>query len=157
MFNGLNRKMSTYYDILGVTRTATKQEIKKQFAKLSFKHHPDASGDSRKYQKIVEAYKVLSDENSRAEYDRKHNTAQRERTSSFDGFKWRTINIDYTRTFNSKEYEEYIKRWDISGQRIRHAEEMLEKEEMKKDDRFKSWVRLLAAAAGIFLIFFYDS
>lgn len=58
-----------YYDILGVKRDATQDEIKRAFRKLAQKHHPDAGGDEQKYKEISEAYTTLSDEKKRKEYD----------------------------------------------------------------------------------------
>jgi curved DNA-binding protein len=58
-----------YYDVLGVSKTATEAEIKKAFRTLSRKHHPDAGGDEEKFKAINEAYQVLSDTKKRKEYD----------------------------------------------------------------------------------------
>src|SRR5207248_1101304 len=63
-----------YYEILGVPRTASEEEIKKAFRKLARKHHPDVNpGDKaaeEQFKKINEAYEVLSDKDKRAKYDR---------------------------------------------------------------------------------------
>jgi molecular chaperone DnaJ len=62
--------MKNYYDILGVTKSATEDEIKKAFRKLAQKHHPDKKGgDEAKFKELSEAYSVLSDKKKRAEYD----------------------------------------------------------------------------------------
>ena len=58
-----------YYKILGVGRTATKDEIKTAFRKLAHKYHPDKGGDEKKFKEINEAYSILSNEGKRAEYD----------------------------------------------------------------------------------------
>lgn len=58
-----------YYKTLGVSRTATQEEIKKAFRKLARTHHPDAGGDEAKFKAINEAYEVLSDEKKRDLYD----------------------------------------------------------------------------------------
>lgn len=58
-----------YYDILGVSRTAKTDEIKKAFRKLARKHHPDAGGSEEKFKELNEAYEVLSDAEKRAQYD----------------------------------------------------------------------------------------
>ncbi len=60
-----------YYTVLGVERTASKDEIKKAFRKLAHQYHPDKQGgDEAKFKEIGEAYAVLSDDTKRAEYDR---------------------------------------------------------------------------------------
>lgn len=60
-----------YYKTLGVSKTASKDEIKKAFYKLAHAHHPDKNGgDDKKFKEINEAYQVLNDEKKRAQYDR---------------------------------------------------------------------------------------
>ena len=62
--------MKDYYEILGVQKTATKDEVKKAFRKLASKYHPDKkTGDEAKFKEISEAYSTLSDDKKRAEYD----------------------------------------------------------------------------------------
>jgi curved DNA-binding protein CbpA len=58
-----------YYDVLGVKRDASQDEIKKAFHKLAQKHHPDMGGDAEKFKEISEAYSTLSDPEKRKEYD----------------------------------------------------------------------------------------
>ena len=58
-----------YYDVLGVKRDATDDDIKKAFRKLAAKNHPDAGGDEKKFAEISEAYTTLSDPKKRKEYD----------------------------------------------------------------------------------------
>ncbi|WP_062355716.1 molecular chaperone DnaJ [Bacillus kwashiorkori] len=61
-----------YYDVLGVSKTATKEEIKKAYRKLSKQYHPDINkepGADEKFKEIAEAYEVLSDDGKRAQYD----------------------------------------------------------------------------------------
>ena len=62
-----------YYDVLGVTRDATSEQIKKAYRKLAMKYHPDVADTADaadKFKEIGEAYEVLHDANKRAMYDR---------------------------------------------------------------------------------------
>lgn len=62
--------MKDYYQVLGLSRGASRDEVKKAFRKLAAQYHPDKqSGDEDKYKEITEAYAVLSDEKRKAEYD----------------------------------------------------------------------------------------
>lgn len=59
-----------YYEILGIDKKASGEEIKKAFHKLAHKYHPDkGSGDADKFKELSEAYATLSDDKKRAEYD----------------------------------------------------------------------------------------
>lgn len=63
-------KTKDYYNILGVSKDASKEEIKKAFRKLAQKYHPDKpNGDEAKFKEVNEAYSVLSNDQKRAQYD----------------------------------------------------------------------------------------
>lgn len=61
--------MTDYYATLGVTRTATADEIKRAYRRLASQHHPDKGGDTKKFQEVEEAYRTLSDPQKRQQYD----------------------------------------------------------------------------------------
>jgi molecular chaperone DnaJ len=59
-----------YYEVLGLNKAATAEEIKKTYRKLAKEHHPDKGGDETLFKEISEAYEVLSDKDKKAKYDR---------------------------------------------------------------------------------------
>lgn len=58
-----------YYNILGVSRSANQDEIKKAYRKLALEYHPDRGGDTEKFKEVNEAYQVLSNPQKKAQYD----------------------------------------------------------------------------------------
>ena len=86
--------MKNYYDILGINNTATKEEIKSAYRKLSMKMHPDKNVNdsffSEFFKTLNEANEILSDGLKRQEYDRKlylHENAERELKKKEEEFK----------------------------------------------------------------------
>lgn len=58
-----------YYDVLGVSKTATADEIKRAFRKKAVEYHPDKGGDAEKFKEVNEAYETLKDDGKRKQYD----------------------------------------------------------------------------------------
>ncbi|MEK7567972.1 MAG: J domain-containing protein [Patescibacteria group bacterium] len=80
-----------YYNVLGVEKGSSKEDIKRAFHRMAHKYHPDKKGgDSSKFKEVSEAYAVLSDEKKRAEYDAYGQTFQGGNAgggfSGFNGF-----------------------------------------------------------------------
>lgn len=73
MFRGVVRlSKRDFYEVLGVSKTASKDEIKKAYRKLSKKYHPDINKEpdaDEKFKEVKEAYEVLSDDSKRSHYD----------------------------------------------------------------------------------------
>lgn len=73
------------YDILGVPKTATKEEIKKAYKKKALEHHPDKGGDEEVFKKVSNAYNVLSDDEKKKNYDTFGDASgRRQQSSPFD-------------------------------------------------------------------------
>jgi molecular chaperone DnaJ len=104
-----------YYEVLGVSRTATDEEIKKAFRKLAFKYHPDRNrddGTEERFKEINEAYEVLSDANKRAAYNHYgHAGTEGFFARGFEGFDFGGFGDIFDAFFGEKEIS--IKRTEI--------------------------------------------
>lgn len=84
--------MKDYYQVLGVERGSSQEDIKKAFRKLASQYHPDKkTGDETRFKEVSEAYAVLGDSKKRAEYD-SYGRAFNGGGNGFGGFDWSQMN-----------------------------------------------------------------
>lgn len=91
-----------YYEILGIAKNATPEEVKAAFRRLAHVHHPDKKGgNTDRFKEINEAYQVLSDAQKRAQYDQYGSTFEQAQArggpSGFEGFGggWQSAGVNY--------------------------------------------------------------
>ena len=75
-----------YYEVLGVGKNASADEIKKAFRRAAVEHHPDRGGDEAKFKELNEAYEVLKDEGKRKRYDQFGHAGVGGDSNGFNGF-----------------------------------------------------------------------
>jgi len=87
-----------YYELLGISKSASPDEIKKAFRKAAVEHHPDKGGDESKFKEINEAYEVLSNPDKRKRYDQFGHAGvggARSGPSGFGGFGGQEMHFDF--------------------------------------------------------------
>ena len=96
-----------YYEVLGVGKNASDDELKKAFRKKAIQYHPDKGGDEAKFKEVNEAYEVLKDSKKRQRYDQFGHAGVGSSAASdgsaggnpfgggFGGFQGQNINIDF--------------------------------------------------------------
>lgn len=94
-----------YYEILGISKSASVDDIKKSYRKLAMEHHPDRGGNAEKFKELSEAYAVLSDQQKREAYDQ----------FGHDAFSQQYSQEDIFRGAHFEDFEELFKRAGFGG------------------------------------------
>jgi curved DNA-binding protein len=116
--------MKNYYQILGVDRTASPDQIKQAYRRLASRHHPDKGGDKNAFQEIQQAYDTLGDDQKRAQYDNPR--------SQFDQFGFKSdAPFDFETIFN------------VFGTRFTHPGQ-----QRRQQARMSLWITLRDVAEG---------
>lgn len=106
LYNNIDMSKKDYYEVLGVSKSASADEIKKAFRKLAVKYHPDKEGgDEAKFKEVNEAYEVLKDTDKRQRYDQFGHAGVGGASSGggfggdpfggFGGFQGQNVNFDF--------------------------------------------------------------
>ena len=96
-----------YYEVLGISKNASKEEISKAYKTLAKKYHPDISKEANsadKFKEVNEAYKVLSDESKRSQYDTYGSTDGANPFGSNSGFSGFSGFSNFSSGFNSSDF-----------------------------------------------------
>lgn len=105
--------MSNFYDLLGISKTASKEEIKSAYRKKAMEHHPDRNGNSKEseemFKQIKKAYETLSNDSSRAFYDQhgsEPNQQNHSRHNPFHGNPFGDMFADFFRQTHSQQRQQ---------------------------------------------------
>lgn len=106
-----------YYELLNVKETASNSEIKKSYKALVKKYHPDVYDGNKsfaenKIKELNQAYEILSDQVSRAEYDRILNSVREETSKIYTNYNSDSTNINDYDDYYEKQKEELEKRYN---------------------------------------------
>lgn len=98
--------MPDYYKILGIDRSASKEQIKAAYRKLASQHHPDRGGDTKTFQDIQAAYDTLSDPDKKDQYDNPQHPNLNNQFGDIPDFFKEFFNFTNFGPTNFKEYRE---------------------------------------------------
>lgn len=179
------RSKSCYYHVLGLNSTASANEIKTAYYKLSLQYHPDKNDgcpeSTAKFREITEAYEILSNPEKKRVYDQRsdfqpgYSRSQINRESYYRPRDYKKPNTGKTREFDydehfrqhyqeyekqrrEAEYEFYRRRWEaMYRRRYPNAEEYYRKQETNKEDysELKYRIRMGNSRTFIFLFTFW--
>ncbi len=136
--------MHNYYNILGITKSASQAQIKKAYRKLALKWHPDKNkspGAEARFIKITEAYKILSDPEARKSYDR--------------GSRYKsTSKASHQSTTSKSAYEKWSDLMAARAKREAFREAHMDYKDFKKENFSSEWdEQLISACAALGIIF----
>ena len=138
--------MNDYYDILGVSKTASSDEIKKAYRKVAMKYHPDKNQDNKqaeeKFKEAAEAYSVLSDEEKKSRYDQFGHDAFRQGNmgQGFRGFE------DFASSFSFSDFNSIFD--DFFGDGFGSSSQRQSRSQRGNDLRYNMSISLQEAFSG---------
>ena len=144
-----------YYDVLGVSKTASADDLKKAYRKLAMQYHPDQNANNKqaeeKFKELNEAYEILKDDQKRAAYDRMGHAAFDPANGGFGGGAGRAGGFDFNfgggRAGFSDIFEEVFS--DFMGNGRRGAESNTPRGQRGSDRRYDVNISLEEAFHGL--------
>jgi DnaJ domain len=147
--------MKNYYEILGVERSATQDEIKKVYRKLSIKFHPDKNPNDNffedRFKEINKAYSILSDEGKRTEYNEEYDSFVKLHTNfrqAEEHLRNEAEKVKFAKEKLKEEYEQLKKEQEVKYATKISADPVEKKASEKVEDSSNDWTIL-----GIILLF----
>lgn len=151
-----------YYEILGLKKNCSKNEIKRKYKKLAKMYHPDKGGDLEKFKQVSEAYTVLLDYNSRIKYDNNYNLESYETyVNPFDLFEevirksdililsskinnnWLYDDLDFNDEINNSNIFSPNKNKNSCSQKFINDNKKYTKQNIRKDDKEKIFENII--------------
>ena len=126
--------MNDYYNILGISRNASQEEIKKAYYKLAHKYHPDKGGDKTKMKEINQAYQILSDKEKKEQYDRFGQTFDKAGNADFNWAWGRPFSDDSGFEFGFEDLDEVFENFfGFEGNRTSRKKNLKQGKDIKID------------------------
>jgi len=138
--------MNDYYQILGVSKNASQEEIKKAYYRLAHQFHPDKSGgDEKKFKEINEAYQILSDSEKRSQYDRFGRVFESQPSPAGPGFDYSSFNGFGGFDFDLKDvFEDFFGGGESEERDARSGEDIRIDLEISLEDTLKSFKKKIS-------------
>lgn len=138
-----------YYEVLGVSKNASEDEIKTAFRKLAHKYHPDTGGDSQKFKEINEAYQILGNKEKRSQYDQFGSTFDPNQAGGqgFGGFDFSNFGQGFN--FNSEDFDLGDVFNGFFGGRTSHQSSSRSRYKKGSDIRIELEIPFLEAVFGV--------
>ncbi|XP_052211114.1 chaperone protein dnaJ A6-like [Diospyros lotus] len=136
-----------YYEILGVSKSASQDELKKAYRKSAIKNHPDKGGDPEKFKELAQAYEVLSDPDKREIYDQYGEDALKEGMGGA-GASHSPFDI-FDQFFGAGAFGDFVGGGGSSRGRKRHGEDVVHTLKVSLEDLYNGATKMLSISRDV--------